>query len=208
MNTTTHSSSRRRTTLQVTGVASIALLWLTLAAGTAQAEAPDEPWHISTPFYLAAGAHYYSNGRSSGAFNTMTVYVEAVLSSRARPYSAGLFVDYSFSPDSREDGTVNAGGLLEYEIHNWDASAYAFNSKSQGDMSMWLYAGRIRRRIAENHKIGIEVVGLFRDPPASKVMIGYYGTISRSLSFNLAAGAALNSGHDRAVNAVLVWQIN
>ena len=83
-----------------------------------------------------------------------------------------------------------------------------FASKSPGAPILWMYAGRVRYRVANSHKFGIEAVGTFRDPPASKLMFGYYGTISRSVSVNLVVGAALDSGHDRAARTELVWQIN
>lgn len=208
MNMQARKYSGTRTSPGVAGIVLLGAFWLILMAGAARAESLDPRWQVSVPLYLTAGAHYYTTGNATHTFNSMSAYVEAVLSSRARPYSAGLFVDYSHSVDDRHDGTISAGGLLEYEIQNWGANTYVFTSKSTGSPGLWLYAGRVRYKVRKNHKIGIELVGTFRDPQASSLMIGYYGKISRSVSVNLVAGATLNSGRDRSARTELVWQIN
>ena len=185
----------------------LGLFWLTLLAANVRADSPHEGWQIDVPLYLTAGSHYYTSGNASGAFNFVTASVEAILSSPARPYSAGLFVDYSYSTDSRHDGSVNAGALFEYEKNNWDTNTFVFASKSPGAPSIWLYAGRVRYQFAENHKFGIGLVGTLRDPEASTLLLGYYSTISRFVSLKFVVGTTLKSGSDRAARTELVWQI-
>jgi hypothetical protein len=163
---------------------------------------------MSVPVYLAAGTHYYTSGDGTGTVNFLSIYVEALLSSSASSYSAGLFADYSHASESGADGTTNAGALMKYEANNWDSNAYLFTSKNAGKPSLWAYAGSARYQFAQNHKVGIEVVGTFRDPPASAFMIGYYAKVSPSLSFSFATGTALNSGRNRTARIVLVWQID
>jgi len=199
-----HKGSRARTVLNI---ACFGLLWLTLSASTARATATEDNWQLSVPVYLAAGSHYYTSSGTTGTFNSISAYVEAVLSSPARPYSVGMFVDYSYSSDRRNDGTVNAGGLIEYEFDNWDTNAYLFTNRSPGVPSIGLYAGRVRYEVVNNHKLGIELIGTLREPSASTLMFGYYGTISRSLSLNFVSGASLRSARHRAARIELVWQI-
>ena len=194
--------------LTVSKAVVIGLLVVTSLTGTARAQTFDDRWQINFPLYLTAGSHYFTSGSTSGSLSTVSASVEAILTSHAHPYSVGFFADYSYSADGRSAAAVSAGGLVEYEINDWDTNAYLFASKSPGTPQLWLYAGRVRYRLAENHKFGIEVAGKLLDPQASKLMIGYYGTISRSLSVNVVAGAALNSGHDLAARMELVWQIH
>jgi hypothetical protein len=207
MDTQMHNRTSTRTSPNVGGRACLGLFWLALLAGTVRAASPDNQWQINVPLYLTAGSHYYTSGNASGAFNLVSASVEAILSSAARPYSAGLFVDYSYSTDSRHDGSVNAGALFEYEKNNWDTNTFVFASKSPGAPSLWLYAGRVRYQFAENHKFGIGLVGTLRDPEASTLLLGYYSTISRFVSLNFVVGTTLKSGSDRAARTELVWQI-
>ncbi len=185
----------------------IGFLLLILDAGVVHAETLDEPWTISVPVYLAAGSHYYNNSNETGTVNSLSIYAEAVLSHKVRPYSVGLFVDYSHASEGSQDGMVNAGALVEYEATSWDWNAYLFVSKTPDEPGLLLSAERVRYKFADNHKIGVEVVGPLRDPSTSALMIGYYASLSPSVSFNFAAGAALNSGRNRKVRIALIWQI-
>jgi hypothetical protein len=172
-----------------------------------RAETFDEEWTISVPVYLAAGSHYYNDSNGTGTVNSLSIYAEAVLSHKVRPCSVGLFADYSHASEGSQDGTVNAGVLVEYEAISWDWNAYLFASKTPDAPGLLLFAGRVRYEFADKHKFGVEVVGPLRDPSTSALMIGYYASISRSVSINFAAGAALNSGRNRKVRIALIWQI-
>jgi hypothetical protein len=207
METQIHNSASIRAATTVAGSVGFGLLWLTLLAANVRADLPHERWQINVPLYLTASSHYYTSGNASGAFNFVSASVEAILSSPARPFAAGLFVDYSYSTDSRHDGSVNAGALFEYEKNNWDTNTFVFTSKSPGAASLWLYAGRVRYKVAENHKFGIGLVGTFREPKASTLLLGYYSTISRFVSLNFVVGTTFNSGSDRAARTELVWRI-
>ncbi len=39
-------------------------------------------------------------------------------------------------------------------------------------------------------------------------MVGYYGTISRTVSFKFVVGAKINAGQEQVVRTELVWRIN
>ena len=97
--------------------------------------------------------------------------------------------------------------MAKYSATRWDHSLYTFLSKSPAAVDRWAYFARTRYRVGERHKIGIEAMGLLRTPPSSRLMLGYYGSLTPSLSANVAAGAGLGSGADRAARVELVWRV-
>ena len=71
-----------------------------------------------------------------------------------------------------------------------------------------LNLGGLFRYRADRHRLGIEVTGLFEDPDESTLMLGYYGTISRTVSFRFVVDAKINAGQEQVVRTELVWRIN
>ena len=186
----------------------LGLFWLAVMTASAPAAAADDGWRVSVPLYLVAGTYYHSNGVSADTYQGVVASAEIVLSSPIHPYSAGVFVAQFLSADRNYDRTSLAGGLFEHGIRNWDSSLYLVNYDAPDASPLWKFAGRVRYRFAARHKLGVEIVGAFRDPSASTVMLGYYGTISRSLSIKLVAGSKFKSGQKRSARTELVWQFN
>lgn len=184
----------------------LGLLWL--AALTANSQAADDGWRVSVPLYLAAGAYYHSDGVSADTHQAVIASAEMVLSSPAHPYSAGFFVGHLYSGDRSQKGAALAGGLFKHQLRNWDTSVYIVNYDAPDASQRWKFASRVRYRFAARHKLGVEIVGPFRDPSAPNVMLGYYGTISRSLSVKVVAGSKFKSGQKRVARTELVWQFN
>jgi len=199
MNHRTHS----RSAAQI-----IALLGVIAIAGNAHADSADSRWQVSFPIYVAAGAYYQSNAEASSTFQAVAGSAELLFSSRKRPYSIGLFAVQVFSPDGRQSGAFIAGGLIKHQLRNWDTTANLLKYDSRSAKGVWKYFGRVRYRFADKHKLGIEVVGSLRDPIASNLMVGYYGTISRSLSVKLVVGSRFSAGQNRVARTELVWQFN
>ena len=208
MNHRTHNGSSTHVAPRRTGFASIALLGVIATAGNAHADSVDSRWQVSFPIYLSAGAYYQSDGETTDTFQAVAGSAEVLFSSQAHPYSVGLFVGQVYSPDGRQNGAIFAGGLFEHQLRAWDTTASLFNFDSRGASGLWKYFGRVRYRFVARHKLGIEVVGSLRDPAASNLMIGYYGTISESFSVKLVVGSRLNAGRNRVARTELVWQFN
>jgi hypothetical protein len=82
-----------------------------------------------------------------------------------------------------------------------------FVNQSPRTDKTWLYAGRLRYYVAENHKLGIEAYGQFGNAHSPQLMLGYYGDISDSVSLNLALGPLTSSGPDLSARLELVWQV-
>ncbi len=209
MNARTDCKASTRRACRVTIILGFALLWVTgLSADVCADSSVDDRWQFSVPLYLTVSAFYQKKGEATVAHESVAATVEVQLASQARPYSAGLFFDYQISPDPRYDGTVIVGGLFKYRFYNWDTTTYLVYDKAPRAPSEWLYAGRIRYRLSETHKLGIEAFGSFEDSASPRLMIGYYGTISRTVSVKFVAGLNTNAGQERVARTELVWQVN
>lgn len=186
----------------------ITVAGLAILFSDARADSPANGWQLSFPFSLTAGAFYYNSGKGSGSHASVAATVEFQLSSLARPYSSAVFIDYRKSANRRFDDVVNVGGYFQYQHDNWDTTAYLFTHDTPFESHQWVYGGRVRYRLAERHKVGIEILGLVDDPGSSSLMFGYYGQISNKLSIKLVAGASIDSWRERTARTELVWQIN
>ena len=186
----------------------LALFGLPVLIVEASAESADSDWKLSVPLYVQGGAYFRQNGDASVTFEALAANLELLLSSPIRPYSVGLFFNSRISPDNRYSGAVNLGGFLEYRADRWDTSTYLFRNQSRGAPGIWVFGEQVRYQVADGHKLGIEAFGPLADPAESTLMLGYYGTISRTVSFKFVAGAKINAGRERVARTELVWRIN
>ena len=192
----------------------ISCLWVLVLFGLpvliveASAETADRGWQVDVPLYVKGGAYFLQKGDASVTHEALAANLELLLSSPIRPYSFGLFFNSRLSPDSRYNGTLNLGGFFEYRADRWDTSTYLFRNQSRGAPRLWVFGEQLRYQVADRHKLGIEVIGTFKDPAASTLMLGYYVTISSTVSVNFVAGAKINAGQERVARTELVWQIH
>ena len=207
MNPRTDRRARTGSARRITGISGIAVLWVTWLSADVHADSADDHWQISVPAYLTASASLQKKGEATVAYDSLIASVEVELTSQARPYSAGLFLDYVMSPDSRYDETVSVGGWLEYQFYKWDTTTYFAYDMAPGAPGAWLYGGRIRYKCTQRHKLGIEAFGSFEESASPKLMIAYYGTISRTVSVKFVAGLDTDADQQRVVRTEIVWQI-
>ena len=186
----------------------LALFGLPVLIAEASAESTDNDWQLSVPLYLQGGAYYRRTGDANVTFEALAANLELLLSSPIRSYSVGLFVNSRISSDDRYNDAVNLGGFLDYRADRWDSSTYLFRNQSRGAPGLWVFGEQVRYQVADRHKLGIEAFGPLADPAESTLMLGYYGTISRTVSFKFVAGAKINSGLERVARTELVWRIN
>ena len=189
-------------------VCSIALLWSMGFVTDGYAASPDAEWRAETEFYVAGMSNYVKNDGSTVTYETVATTAELKFSSKARPYSAGLFADYRFSTNNRFSDNMSLGGYLEYSLRHWDATSYLFVNKSPGTEDTWFFAGRLRYRVAQKHKLGVMASGSFRYPGSPALALGYFGSISDSLSLNVIVDPGINKGPDLAAQLQLVWQVH
>lgn len=176
---------------------------LTQSGGDACADDLD----ISTEIYLGAISNYYRNAGESAGFDTFYLTAELNFYPSLRPYHAGLFIDYRNSSTSRLNDNINIGGYVRYNWPRWDATTWVFSNQSPNNSSTWVYAARLRYRLTDGYKLGIEALAPFDQADKPKLMGGLYGSINDSLSFRALAGAGVRSGPDFAARLELLWEV-
>lgn len=192
---------------RIAGACGTALPCLFVLAGTASGQSPDTEWKADTRFYVSGLSYYWAKDDASALYDTLAATGELRFRSDARPWYVSLFADYRYSTDRKYSDQQDIGAYLKYGRYRWDATAFAFVNKSPRSHDSWLYAGRLRYRLAEDHKVGIEAIGTFRNPQCPQLMLGYYGTISEALSITLAAGRGTRDGPDLSARLELTWRV-
>jgi len=185
----------------------IALVWMGVVAADVQADSLLSEWRAETNLYLAGISRYRRSGNSTGNTQSLATTAELRFVPYARRWHTGLFADYQFTADSRFDNELNIGSFFQYSWNRWDATTFAFVNKTPGKPGAWFHAERLRYRIAENHRLGMEMSGAFShwDTPAPQ--LGYYGAISDSISLNVIAGPFGDGAQQLSARIELVWQI-
>ena len=205
MATRTCDRNFARTTRRIAQACGIALLWASGFATDGYAQSLDTGWKAETNLYLSGITNYQKNGGTSASIDNLSTTAELRFLSDARPWIASLFANYKFSTDSRYLDNINLGALLKYRWNKWDATTYMFVNQSSRTPDTWLYAGRVRYRLAQNHKIGVEAMAPFKEPDSMELMLVYYGDISDSLSLSVAAGPGMGEVPDFGARLELTW---
>ena len=179
------------------------LATMLLAANAGHADQCRSGWQTQTEFYLKGinSHHHSAHATSKNSTVAGTAIVKFV--SCEQPYHTGLIADYSVSGD-----VLNLGGFFRYNWRAWDATTWLSSYQSRDNAPSWMYAGRLRMRVADNHKLGMETFGSFHDPAVRSYALGYYATLSRSLSLNVLADPGFSNNTNVAVRMELLWQIH
>jgi hypothetical protein len=185
----------------------IASIWASSLVTIAYADPVVAEWRKETQFYVTGISNFRRMGGSNTAFQTFAATGELKFSSRARRYSASLFADYRYSESEFATDNVNIGGLFKYNLDRWDATAFLFVATTPRTDPNWIYAGRLRYRFADGHKLGIEATGSLSYKDSPSLMLGYYGSLTDALSLNVVADPGINKGPDAAARIELVWQL-
>jgi hypothetical protein len=200
MRTRHHTVVRRRASAATAG-----LFGLVLGATARAGEISPGP-HVRPELYAAGITSYENRGGDSSGFDTMAITGELTVYDTARPYWGGPFVDYRYSTSPDVDDSLNLGVYFRYNNRRWDATGWLFSSRSSST-STWAYATRLRYRTGERSKLGIESSAPLGDAIRPKLMFGYYGSLSESLSLNLLAGGHSAGARYFAARAEMVWQL-
>ena len=185
-----------------------AVATLSLSCGLLCPAAEASGWRFRLPVFLTAGTHVQESEDATVRFDALSAFVELRLWTPYRPWSTSMFVDYRVSSDDRVADTLKTGLLFRHQDSDWDTLAAVFRSEPNGRPRSWGHAGRIRYRLAREHKIGIESFGNHRQLEAAYLMLGYYRDLSSAFSVQLVAGSQVEGRHDRAARMEIVWQIN
>jgi hypothetical protein len=185
----------------------IGLLSTLQASGEAAATSPGDEarWQAETVFQLTERSDH---ARTQGHLRRLGAVVGTThlrFASPARPIIAGLMIEYQ-SIDG-EDDTLLVGGMFTYKMPKWTASASPFYKRTAehaaGD---WHYWGGVRRRISSHHSLGIELFGALDTGKPAKWLLGYYGTITETLSVGVAVGSVFDAGPDWVARTSVTWR--
>jgi hypothetical protein len=178
-----------------------------MLAGNTNAQSLNPEWKTETRFYLSGMSYYWAKDDASAFYDTLAATGELRFKSDSRPWYASLFADYRYSTDRDYSDNLNIGAYIKYGQYRWDATVFTFVNKSPQSDDTWLYAGRLRYRVAEDHKFGIEAFSSFENAKSPQLMLAYYGDISDNLSITVAAGRDTGNGPDLSARLELVWRV-
>ncbi len=178
-----------------------------MIAGESNAQSGDRNCGIEPRLYLSALGYYWAKDDASARFDNLAATTELRITPCHRSWHAGLFVDYRYSADHLHHDKLNIGSLINFGRHRWDARLYAFVSTSPRSRHHWVYMGRVRYRLADDHKVGLEAIGNFRHAKAPQLLLAYYATVTDSLSLTLAAGRGTHAGPDLSARLELAWRV-
>jgi hypothetical protein len=192
----------------VTARGARAMLALVLAVSRISGAEPiDSAWQLRPEFSIAGMTSYASDGGVATNHDIVSLTGELKLHSEARPYYGGVFVNYRGSTRERFDENLNLGAYVRVNLSRWDATTWLFVNQAPGRGDTWLYAARLRYRVAERYKLGVEALAPVERANAPELMLGYYGSLTKSLSLNVLAGTGVNGGPDRLARMELSWQV-
>lgn len=188
-------------------VAGSALLLLVGIAPVAPAEELIGRTEIRPELHITGISKY--EGRSGKSYNHDVAAITAGLTlyPHARPYYGGVFIDQRFSLDGSKDPGRNLGAYFRYNTARWDATSWLFVNQSPQSPDTWLYAARLRYRVFDGHKLGMEAAAPVNDANTPDLMLGYYRSVSESLSLNFLIGAGSSGQPARKARLELSWQI-
>jgi len=167
-----------------------------------------ETWQTRLPVFVAAGNYVQSTRESTTSFSTVSAFAELRFESDRKCWSAGVFADYRKSLDADAAAILKTGMLVRHRNGDWDTLGALFRGKPRGVPGAWGYFGRVRYRLGDRHKIGVESFGLEGQLDNAYLMLGYYADVSQDISLRLVGGASVGSDHDREARVEIVWQVN
>jgi hypothetical protein len=190
---------------QIGGIA--ALLPATMAPA-AQAEDAFGRTSIRPELHVAGISNYETRNGVSQNHGLAAVTAEFVIRTEGRPYYGVLFVDQRYSIDGWSNGGTNLGGYFRCDLARWDVTSALFVNQSPDEAHTLLYAARIRYRLPDSHKLGVEVLAPVDDAFRPMLMFGYYRSLADSLAIKFLVGAETHGDLDRAARMEISWQIH
>lgn len=161
-------------------------------------------WRGEAVFQFAARADYASEQGGVGRRDAFVGTAHLRFASPARPIVAGIMVEYGLIDEYAN--TLLVAGTFSYELSKWTAAAGPFYKRAVRGVGEWQYWCGARRHIADRHAIGVELFGSLDTGRPAKWMLGYYGTITETLSFDVAAGSGIAAGPHWVARTSVTWR--
>jgi len=193
---------KRKSTLE-SAIMMLLLFAAFLGSGAARSTDVD----IVPEFYFTAMTNYYDSANRSTWYDTYAATGEINWYPQLKPYYGGLFVDFRDSSSDRLNDNLNVGGYFRYNFSRWDSTTWLFVNRSPDSDQEWVYATRLRYRVVDGHKVGVEALAPVERADKPKLMLGYYGQVSSALSLNVLAGTVVDAGDTTVGRIELVWRI-
>ena len=163
-------------------------------------------WQAETVFRLTARTDYAGTQGHVTRRRAVVGSAHLRFTSPARPISAGLLIERRLV-DEQPD-TLLVAGQFTYKAPKWTATASPFYKRTEhrgaGDWNYWASG---RRHIASRHGLGVELFGDLGTGRAERWTLGYYGTITSTVSVSVVVGSGFDSGPDWVAGAAMTWRL-
>jgi drug/metabolite transporter (DMT)-like permease len=164
-------------------------------------------WRFDLPVYLSANAFTQRADGDWDTFSTLAASAEFEFAQRRGPWLASLFAEYHGSADERVDGTIFSGLLAGYRRGDLDATVWWFSSHFPGASSRQTGMARIRHRLPNGHKFGVEYLCYREDWARGELKLGYYANFGSSMSVKVLAGARTGDSPEPLARLELSWRV-
>jgi hypothetical protein len=161
---------------------------------------------VRPEFYLTGIANYVESHGESYGFEALAATTELNFYPKHKRYWGGLFIDYRSSTSARLRGNLNLGGYIRYNFARWDSTAWLFSSRSPDSPGTAVYAARLRYRVTDWYKLGIEALAPVDKASRPTLMLGYYADFSDTVSVKLFAGTGVRNGTNFATRMEFIWK--
>ena len=161
---------------------------------------------VRPEFYLTGIANYFESNGDSYGFETLAATAELNVYPEHKRYWGGLFIDYRSSTSARLRDNLNLGGYFRYNLARWDATAWLFANRSPNSPGTAIYATRLRYRISDGSRLGIEAFAPVEAASRPMLMLGYYADMADSVSIKLFAGTGVRNGTNFATRMEFIWK--
>jgi hypothetical protein len=158
-----------------------------------------------TTFSMAMRSDYQETDGVSDHYASLAATGQLRFRSPSHYFTAALLVELSAIED-RENTTIIAGMFI-YKMPKWTLSAAPYVKKTADAPDLWRHQTTVRYQLAPRHALGIELYGPLSGYHVSKAMLGYYGKISGSVSFNTTIGSGIGAGPDLTARTSVVWHL-
>jgi len=159
----------------------------------------------TTSVSLAARSDYQATAGLSKQYRSIAATAQLRFALPSPRYSASVVFEYS-AIEHRSD-TAILGAIVAYKAGDWSLSFAPYISKASDRSGVWKQQSTARYRISRRSAVGLELIGSLTRLGASKLLVGYYGKISDTMSVTLTVGSGLDTGPDVAVRSAVIWRL-
>lgn len=186
----------------------VAGLLAMLASIPASAEPEPLRWRAELPVFLTATLYRQSADGVRERRVVPSILAEWRFRHGDRPWSIGPVIEVHRTVNGGNDTAVSSGVIVRHDHRRWDTTALVYRHLPRQAANTWNYGARLRFRVSPAGKMGAEAYGLVDRMDSSDLWFGYYGDVTRNLSFRLLAGTDVDQRETRLFRVDLVLALN